>query len=158
MHERITRIDVAGSLSGSTRETPWRELLSQGEAVHRELRPGLSADYVEDMLQVFMDGAHVTQLADEGTVQALAVWRVFQTTYAGRRLEVDDLVTAAAQRSRGHGATLLRWLMSKARALDCQIITLNSANHRLEAHRFYEREGFERFGVHFSKSLALHPE
>lgn len=68
---------------------------------------------------MFEEGARLTQLVDQGEVQALAVWRVFHTTYCGRRLEIEDLVTSSSHRSKGYGATLLHWLEGRGRALNC---------------------------------------
>jgi GNAT superfamily N-acetyltransferase len=127
--------------------------LLAGEALHRELRPALHADYLAQLDQMFGEGARIVHLVDEGVPCALAVWRLFHTTYCGRRLEVEDLVTASAARSRGHGATLLAWLEARARAEGCQTITLHSATHRDRAHRFYVRERFSILGYHFSKPV-----
>lgn len=150
---RVERITLAGAVDPSSISRAPSVLLREGEAVHRELRSRLGTDYLADMEAVFADGARLTQLAGSDGVCAVALWRIFQTTYSGRRLEIDDLVTAAAARSRGYGAVLLRWLETKARDGGCEIVTLNSAMHRSEAHRFYDREGYARFGVHFSKGV-----
>src|SRR5512141_2448322 len=112
-----------------------RAALARGEALHRELRPHLEADYVAQLERMFAEGAHLVQLVDEGEPRALAVWRLFHTTYCGRRLEVEDLVTASAARSHGYGKTLLGWLEARARAAGCPTITLHSATHRDRAHR-----------------------
>jgi len=130
-----------------------RAALLAGEALHRELRPALHADYLAQLDQMFGEGARLVQLVDDGVPRALAVWRLFHTTYCGRRLEVEDLVTAAASRSHGHGATLLAWLEARARAEGCATITLHSATHRDRAHRFYFRERFSILAYHFSKPV-----
>src|SRR5438552_15864225 len=112
-----------------------RGALALGEALHRELRPHLEADYVAQIERMFSEGAHLVQLVDDaGAPRALAVWRLFHTTYCGRRLEVEDLVTASSARSQGHGTTLLRWLEARARAAGCPTITLHSATPRHRAH------------------------
>src|SRR3954463_12047710 len=104
-----------------------RAALARAEAFHRELRPLLEVDYVAHLERMFSEGAHLVHLVDDGEPRALAVWRLFHTTYCGRRLEVEDLVTAAASRSQGYGKTLLGWLEARARAEGCPTITLHSA-------------------------------
>jgi len=130
-----------------------RAAIARGEGLHRELRPLLEADYVAQIERMFGEGARLVQLVDTGQPRAIAVWRLFHTTYCGRRLEVEDLVTAEATRSHGHGKTLVGWLEARARAEGCPTITLHSATHRDRAHRFYFREGFHILAFHFSKAL-----
>ncbi|MEP6863203.1 MAG: GNAT family N-acetyltransferase [Deltaproteobacteria bacterium] len=130
-----------------------RAAIGRGEAMHRELRQDLDADYVAQIERMFTEGAHLVQLVDGGEPRALAVWRLFHTTYCGRRLEVEDLLTAQATRSRGYGKTLIAWLETRARDAGCPTITLHSATHRDRAHRFYFREGFHILAFHFSKQL-----
>lgn len=133
--------------------TDLRAAIARGEGLHRELRPLLEPDYVAQMERMFGEGARLVQLVDHGEPRALAVWRMFHTTYCGRRLEVEDLVTAEAARSHGHGKTLLAWLEARARDAGCPTITLHSATHRDRAHRFYFREGFHILAFHFSKRV-----
>src|SRR5699024_5027384 len=79
--------------------------------------------------------------------------RVMANTSAIRKLYVDDLSTASSERSRGHGATLLRALVQRARELGCYRIELHSGVQRHAAHRFYLREGMD-IGAHpFSMEL-----
>ena len=129
-----------------------RSLLLEGETLHRQLRPALDADYPGQIERMFGEGARLAQLVDEGEVRAIGLWRVFETTYCGRRLEIEDLVSSEAHRSRGYGAALLRWFDHQAVALGCPTTTLHSAVHRDRAHRFYFREGFHILGFHFSRA------
>jgi len=128
-----------------------RPLLLQGETLHRQLRPALDADYPAQIERMIGEGARLVQLVDEGEVRAIGLWRVFETTYCGRRLEIEDLVSSEAHRSRGYGAALLCWFDARAVALKCPTTTLHSAVHRDRAHRFYFREGFHILGFHFSR-------
>lgn len=118
------------------------------------MRPGLTSDYLACLDILLSEGAGVTQLMDCGTVRALAVWRVFTTTYCGVRFEIDDLVTGSAYRSRGYGRTLLAHLEGRACEVGCATLTLNSGTYRGEAHKFYFREGYKAIAFHFSKELA----
>ena len=131
-----------------------RPLLLAGEALHRQLRPALEADYPTQIERMFGEGARLAQLVDEGEVRAIGLWRVFETTYCGRRLEIEDLVSSDAHRSRGYGAALLRWFDARAIELGCPTTTLHSAVHRDRAHRFYFREGFHIMGFHFSRATG----
>ncbi|MFC4556496.1 GNAT family N-acetyltransferase [Georgenia faecalis] len=61
---------------------------------------------------------------------AVAGWRVIASTSAIRKLYVDDLATAAAERSRGHGAALLAALAERGRELGCDAVELDSGVQR----------------------------
>lgn len=130
-----------------------RPLLLQGERLHRQLRPALDADYPAQIERMIPDGARLVQLVDDEAVRAIGLWRVFETSYCGRRLEIEDLVSDEAFRSRGYGASLINWFEGRARAFNCSTLTLISATHRTRAHRFYFRQGFEITAFHFVKSL-----
>ena len=79
----------------------------------------------------------------------MAGFRVMEMLYSGRFLSIDDLVTDSRRRSQGVGKALLDWLRPEARRQGCDQIHLDSRLIRLDAHRFYEREGFEKIAYHF---------
>jgi GNAT superfamily N-acetyltransferase len=83
----------------------------------------------------------------------VAGWRVMDTTHVIRKLYVDDLVTDAAHRSRGVGAALLDHLERRAAKLGCRYLELDSGVQRLDAHRFYRREGFADDSLHFRRPV-----
>jgi GNAT superfamily N-acetyltransferase len=128
--------------------------LRQGEALHRQFRPHIPGDYLAHLRAMAGEGAGVMQLVDADEVCAIAVWRTYLTTYCGRRFEIDDLVTAEHRRSKGHGATLMRALDAKARALSCDVVMLTSATWRTQAHRFYLRERFTIGAFLFARPLV----
>ncbi len=146
----VDRIGTAGS-SLTLSESGIEAALRQGEALHREFRPHLKGDYVAYLRQMAREGASLIQLVDENEVRALAIWRTFLTTYCGRRFEVDDLVTGAAYRSRGYGATLLKALEVKAHSLSCNACILTSATRLVDAHRVNFRERYTIDAFQFSK-------
>ncbi|MBI2305769.1 MAG: GNAT family N-acetyltransferase [Rhodocyclales bacterium] len=123
---------------GSVAAPDW---LARAEAVHRQLRPTLPADYAGRLQQVFANGGRMAVVVEGETVRAVALWRLIENTYEGRRLYVDDLVTDEAQRSQGHGKRLFDWLQARARQLACDVLALDSGVQRAGAHKFYFREG-----------------
>ena len=130
-------IEIAAT-DGSVAAPQW---LARAERVHRQLRPALPADYAARLRAVFANGARMVIVAEAESVCAVAVWRLIENTYEGRRLYVDDLVVDEAQRSRGFGGQLLEWLQARARQLDCDVLALDSGVQRSGAHKFYFREG-----------------
>jgi GNAT superfamily N-acetyltransferase len=129
---------------------PW---LERAEAVHRQLRTALPADYAAKMLRVFAGGGRMVVAVDGDVVEGLAVWRVHENTAVGVHLYVDDLVTDEQRRSCGVGHALMQWLEQRARELACVALVLDSGTQRTRAHRFYFREGLVVVCFNFSKDL-----
>ena len=125
-------------------------------AVLNQLRPDLSSDaLVPAVRRMEPHGFRLAYVADaEGVVRAVAGYRVTELLRTGLMLEVDDLVTDAGGRSRGHGHTLMAWLMDEARRLGCSVLELDSGVQRHAAHRFYFREGMNILGYHFTIPVA----
>ena len=66
---------------------------------------------------------------------------------------VTALVVAARHRGNGFGKLLLGAVEEFAGANHCSGIELTSAEGRVEAHAFYERQGFARTSFRFFKAL-----
>ena len=100
-----------------------------------------------------ISGYQLAALRDGGDPLAVAGFRLGESLAWGRYLYVDDLVTLPEGRSRGHGAALLVWLAELGRTRGAGQLHLDSGKQRADAHRFYEREGLEAAGIHFSRGL-----
>jgi hypothetical protein len=141
-------------ITGASGEIVAPEWLPRAEPVHRQLRENLPADYAGRLLTIFANGARMSLAVEGEAVRGLAVWRLIENTYEGRRLYIDDLVTDAAQRSRGVGKFLIAHLEARARALRCDVLALDSGTQRSAAHRFYFREGLVIPCFCFRKTLT----
>lgn len=136
-----------------------RDAASAGELraawpVVRQLRPHLDEDrFVAQALRQIAEGYRATVLYDDGAPRAYAGWRVSEFLVYGRHVYVDDLVTDETMRSRGHGKSLLDWLKTEAKRLDCTRLQLDSGTHRKDAHAFYLREGLRIEAFHFGIAL-----
>jgi GNAT superfamily N-acetyltransferase len=135
---------------GRVVEPTW---LARAETIHRQLRPMLPIDYAARLGEVFANGGRMALLVDGETVRAVAIWRLVENTYEGRRLYVDDLVSDEACRSQGFGNRLLSWLEMQAKSLACDVLALDSGVQRQKAHRFYFREGMHIPSFCFRKAL-----
>ncbi len=122
--------------------------------VLQQLRPHLSFDLLDQVIaDGYPQGLRFTAVMDGGRCLAVAGWRIVATTVAGRKLYVDDLVTARDERSCGVGARLIAELERRGRAAGCTLIALDSGVQRHDAHRFYLREHLAITSHHFSKPL-----
>lgn len=73
----------------------------------------------------------------DGEVKAVAGFRISEWLARGKYLEIEDLVTAEGNRSKGYGGQLFDWLVNYAREYDCNQVRLVSHVERFDAHRFY---------------------
>jgi len=120
--------------------------------VLQELRPHLTGELLAQVLdEGGRQGLRFTALFEHHRCVAVAGWRVVANTGSIRKLYVDDLSTAAADRSHGHGASLLAALTQRGRDLGCATIELDSGVERHDAHRFYLRERMVISAHHFRK-------
>lgn len=118
--------------------------------VMQQLRPHIeAAEFVERVHAQQVMGYKLVCIIDNETVVAVAGYRPGLNLAWGKHVYVDDLVTDSAARSNGLGQSLLHWLMDEARRQDCKQLHLDSGVQRLQAHRFYEREGMHFASKHF---------
>lgn len=134
-----------------TTEEEWREAFP----VMHELRTHLDEDaYIALLRKMKPEGYRLMAVRDEGAIKALAGIAYLTNLYYGRHIWVYDLITTAADRSRGYGAALLGHVEQMARELDCDTLALASGLQRLDAHRFYQqRIGLAPTAYTFQKSL-----
>jgi GNAT superfamily N-acetyltransferase len=59
----------------------------------------------------------------------------------------------ADERGGGLGTRLIEWAIDESRRQNCQLVQLTSDASRTDAHRFYERLGFEASHVGFKLLL-----
>ena len=135
---------------GKIVESVW---LSRAESVHRQLRPQLRTDYVSQMQEIFSDGAEMAIVVIDEAVMGVAVFRIIVRSFTGRDIYCDDLVSDETNRSTGVGHILMTYMEKIGRERGCSALTLDSGTQRLQAHKFYFREGLTIPSFHFSKSL-----
>lgn len=73
---------------------------------------------------------------------------------SGRTCYVSSLITNQQDRGRGYGTAMLDHAKELAVQQGCRAIILDSGFPRQEAHRFYERYGFEKSCYGFELSLV----
>jgi len=97
----------------------------------------------------------VATVEDDGTVGAVAGFRVLEMLAFGRVLYVDDLSTLPVARRRGHGRALLDWCAAEAQRAGCDALHLDSGvgPDRRDAHRLYFNAGMRISSHHFAREL-----
>jgi GNAT superfamily N-acetyltransferase len=125
----------------------------------RALRPQLAgeAEFARRVDEVQRPQGYrlVAAVEDDGTVSAVAGFRVYDMLAYGRVLYVDDLSTLPAARRRGHGRALLEWCGAEAARAGCDALHLDSGvgADRRDAHRLYFNAGMRISSHHFAREL-----
>jgi GNAT superfamily N-acetyltransferase len=119
--------------------------------VMRELRSQFAdpEKFIERVQRQQQDGYLLAFLEAEGEVRAVAGYRFLESLFSGKFLYVDDLVTAARDRSLGFGGQLLDWLIEQAREHRCESLELDSGVQRFDAHNFYLVKRMNISSYHF---------
>ena len=147
--------------------------MPQHVPVIRELGPADTAAAYEAMAELrrldsresFVDrvaterreGYRLIASFEEGDDQAAAVmgFRVAHFLAWGKTLYIDDVSTRTRYRGRGHAGSLMDWLLTEARRLECDQLHLDSGvgADRETAHRLYMNKGLRISAHHFQIDL-----
>ena len=91
---------------------------------------------------------------DDGAIAGICtIYDDIDSVRFGRRAWVEDLAVDPAQRSRGIGKALMDAAKDWAREHGASHLELDSAEPRVDAHRFYEREGAAYRSISFGWEL-----
>jgi GNAT superfamily N-acetyltransferase len=109
--------------------------------------PAKPADIVRRLRKIQPASQHVILVAQlpEGKVIGWVHASVAPLLEVDLRAEVNALVVAVDERSRGAGALLLRRAEEWARKHGCQSMSVRSNVVRERAHQFYVRNGYEHY-------------
>ncbi|RJT23360.1 aminoalkylphosphonate N-acetyltransferase [Buttiauxella izardii] len=69
--------------------------------------------------------------------------------------EIQELVVMPAARGHGVGSKLLAWAEEQARIAGAELTELSTSAKRLDAHRFYQREGYQNTHFRFTKPVEI---
>ncbi|MED0982821.1 GNAT family N-acetyltransferase [Bacillus cereus] len=123
--------------------------------VLQQLRTKLSKEEASSLFQKMKEENYklLSLRNEEDEVVSLAGVAICTNFYNKKHVFVYDLVTAEAHRSKGYGNVLLSYIEDWGMENGCESIDLTSAFPRLDAHRFYEREGYDKVSFSFHKKL-----
>jgi GNAT superfamily N-acetyltransferase len=134
---------------------PGDKRLSSVFGVMKELRPHLDEDaFGRLFVECHPQGYRLAAVFDGDECRACAGYRLMTNLVSGYHMYVDDLVTAEQWRSHGYGRLLNEYLVGVARKEGCTSVQLDSATHRVDAHRFYFRERYTISAFHFVRILS----
>ena len=119
-----------------------------------QLRVDLSYKEFEDLIY---DMRHMKYrmigIMDADELITYAGVAVQTNLYHKRHLYVFDLITDEKYQGKGYGKMMLDYLVDYAKMGMCENIVLSSGFQREDAHRFYEKNGFDKKSFVFLKTL-----
>ncbi|MFE9391092.1 GNAT family N-acetyltransferase [Streptomyces sp. NPDC006784] len=131
---------LADDALGATRETP------SDLAPYRAAFERVDADPHQHLVVAEIDGRAV------GTLHLTIIPGL------SRRGSTRSLIEAVRvhtdQRGSGLGTRLIEWAVAESRRQECVLVQLTSDATRVEAHRFYERLGFQASHLGFKMPLS----
>ena len=128
------------------------ELGSQRERVENPL----PESYYAAFEQINSDPNHELIVAERngdviGTLHLMFLPSVsFQ---GGLRAQVESVRVDKRFQSQGIGSEMMKWAMDRARQRGAHVVQLTTHKSRMDAHRFYERLGFQ--GSHLGMKISL---
>ncbi|HVV09889.1 MAG TPA: GNAT family N-acetyltransferase [Amycolatopsis sp.] len=147
MHIRRARAEDVGQIVAMLAD----DHLGRGRENTADLRP-----YQQAFAAIEADGNQFLAVAEEdgeliGTMQLTFIPGL--SRQGGTRALVEAVRVRADRRSGGRGARLMKWAVDEARRRGCAMIQLTSDASRFDAHRFYEKLGFEQSHLGFKLLL-----
>ncbi|WP_017624556.1 GNAT family N-acetyltransferase [Nocardiopsis chromatogenes] len=127
------------------------DMIGRGRETAEDLTP-----YLKAFQEIDADPRQLLAVA-EADGRIVGTLQITFIPYLSRRGATRALVEAVRvrtdERGKGIGARMMEWAESQARERGCPLVQLTSARTREDAHRFYERLGYEPTHVGFKKPL-----
>ncbi len=115
------------------------------------------APYLQAFAAIDADPAHLLVVGERTPGTLIATLQLsFLPGLARRgalRAQIEAVRVHEAERGRGVGAALIEWAVTEARRRGCALVQLTSDRSRADAHRFYERLGFQASHAGFKLKL-----
>ncbi|MFI1303642.1 GNAT family N-acetyltransferase [Streptomyces sioyaensis] len=124
---------------GAAREAP------DDLAPYRAAFEALAADPQQHLVVAVREGRTI------GTLQLTVVPGLSRR--GATRSIIEGVRIHRDERGSGLGTELIEWAVAESRTLGCQMVQLTSDATRIDAHRFYERLGFEASHLGFKHML-----
>lgn len=80
------------------------------------------------------------------------IW-ILTKYYVGRHIEPDNIIISPEYQNQKIGTRLMSWIYDYAKKNNCIASELNCYAGNKQAHRFWEKEGYEVIALHFQKKF-----
>ncbi|WP_204526399.1 aminoalkylphosphonate N-acetyltransferase [Citrobacter cronae] len=121
--------------------------LKQGQFDHQAFNAGYAANLQDPNMH------YQLALLDGEVVGLIGLHLQFHLHHANWIGEIQELVVMPQARGLTVGSQLLAWAEATAREAGAEMTELSTSTQRLNAHRFYQREGYTQSHFRFTKPL-----
>lgn len=133
------------------RKSDARALAALNSRIFGDTAPALAEKVFRECLDEAVPGGCVMAL--EGDEAAGAVFTRKETTFKGKGAHIRSLFVSEAFRGRGVGKELMRKAVQAAKKAGCVSVSLTVEPGNKGAIALYEREGFRKTRLRYSKSI-----
>lgn len=122
----------------------------------KELRPHIDESFFFDIYTkaAKADRYSLVGLYSSDQLVAIMGFRYLYDYVHGKHIYIDDLVTTVAERSRGHGAKLLKYAEDLAVRNGCKQLRLCTGIENDSGKKFYEKNGWKLRAAVYKKRLS----
>ena len=116
----------------------------------------LPDSYIKAFEQIENDSNHELIVAELDGVIVGTLHLIFIPSISfqgGLRAQVESVRVDKLRRGQGIGSEMMRWVIERAKGRKAHLVQLTTHRSRDDAHRFYERLGFEKSHVGMKLSL-----
>lgn len=126
------------------------------ELINCELGYSVSVDDLALRIKQMLYDRHYCIFVAENNNEVIAFIGMYiglAFEYSGKIARIIALAVKKEYQRKGIGAKLLQTAESYLKENYVELIAVNSGLHRIEAHRFYEKQGFYKKGYRFAKAV-----
>jgi len=87
---------------------------------------------------------------DKKLIGICGIW-ILTKYYVGRHIEPDNIIILPEYQNQKIGSQLMQWIDIFAKENGCEASELNCYIGNTQAHKFWEKEGYEVIALHFQK-------
>lgn len=131
------------------------------ELINCELGYSVAVDDLALRIKQMRDDKHYCIFVAENNNEVIAFIGMYiglAFEYSGKIARIIALAVKKEYQRKGIGAKLLQTAESYLKENYVELIAVNSGLHRIEAHRFYEKQGFYKKGYRFAKAVLKNGE
>ncbi len=125
-------------------------------ATREDAREPLAPCYVDAFEALISDPNQILAVADDAGVVIGTLQLTFIPGLSRKgswRGQIEAVRVAESHRGKGVGARFFEWAIDQCRGRGCSLVQLTTDRSRPDAHRFYERLGFEASHVGYKLKL-----
>lgn len=120
----------------------------------QEMYPTITREKYSQELDVMIPLNYGQVAIYDGNVCAgLTGYWIGSKLWCGKYMELDNVIVSSNYRRKGIGQQLFEYMETKAKALECTILALDSYTDNFDAHRFFYEQKYIPRGFHFINVL-----